>query len=120
MENEEELAERKKKSSKKTESGSLGGIGQAQISEAFFEKMKSIGATMEQITRILRDWVNYKAEDLKKILSDFGRVPAKASAHLLVQFDGNAGFALVTDLLLYISGRDPTIIPTLKNTLQPR
>ncbi len=84
--------------------GGAGAIGQtkANISPAFFDFMKSIGATMEQITRILREWAHLKGADLLKKLSDFNRDLSRASAHVQVQFDGK-DFSLVSNLLRFFT-----------------
>lgn len=76
-----------------------------QVSPAFFEYMARIGASMEQITRILRDWTHLKGKDLAGRMADFARDIARASAQALVKFDGK-DFALVTNFLLFLSGDD--------------
>jgi hypothetical protein len=88
-------------------SGGSGAMGatKAPITPAFFEKMKSIGASMEQITQILRDWKHLKDSDLTRALADFGRIIAKSSAHVAVNFR-NGGFDIIHRLLRLFGGRD--------------
>lgn len=95
------------KGSKGKASGGAGAMGasKAPITPAFFEKMKSIGASMEQITAILRDWKHLKDGDLTRALADFGRIVAKSSAHVVVNFS-NGGFDLIHRLLRLFGGRD--------------
>ncbi|GEM_PF-1707225 len=109
----------KKGGGKFTGTGAMGQT-RAAISPAFFDVMKRFGASMEQITRILREWVHLKGEELVKRLKEFARGTARASAHALVQFTKGGGFALVTDFLLTMSGHEPA--PAIASTPvhQPR
>ena len=109
----------KKGKGKFTGTGAMGQT-KAAISPAFFDLMKRFGASMEQITRILREWSHLKGEELAKRLADFARGTACASAHALVQFSRDGGFALVTDLLLYMSGHEPALAAISKPVYQPR
>jgi hypothetical protein len=103
----EDDGERKKGGKGKQEGA--GAIGQAKtiLSPAIAECMARFGVPMEKITEILRTWAHLKGAELARRLADFARGTARASAHLLVQFDVRGGFALVTDFLSRLSGRNP-------------
>lgn len=108
-----------KTSKGKAGSGSMGAT-KAPVSPAFFEKMKSIGASMEQITQILRDWKHLKDSDLMRTLADFGRYIAKASSHVAVAFKGD--FSLIHRLLQLFGDRNfyAKLSPEDQRKLGPR
>ena len=109
----------KKKGKKGGEAGALG-QAKAPVSEACFELMKRFGVPMAKITEILRTWQHLKGEALIRHLAEFARGTARASAHLLVQFGRNGGFALVTDFLSNLSGRYVTPKAAPDQTPRPR
>jgi len=78
----------------------------APVSEASFELMKRFGLSREAISEILRTWAHLVGDQLARRLMDFARDTARASAHLLVSFDVKGGFALVTNFLGHLSGRN--------------
>jgi len=117
---ESQAADKGKKGKGKFTGTDAMGQTKAAISPAFFDAMKRFGATMEQITRILREWSHIKGNELAKRLAEFARGTARASAHVLVQFNRDGGFALVTDLLLHLSGHEPALSAMTKPVYQPR
>lgn len=100
----------KRSDGKASGAGSMG-ASRLAVSPAFFEKMKSIGASMEQITAILRNWAHLKGEDLARRLAEFR--DSRASAHAVVKFDEKKGFALL-DGFFKALGRD---VRSLQNRL---
>ena len=116
---ETEAQNEKKKGKKGGETGAAG-QAKAQVSDACFEMMKRFGVPMGKITEILRTWQHLKGEALIRQLGEFARGTARASAHLLVQFGRNGGFALVTDFLSNLSGRHLTPKATPDQTPGPR
>jgi hypothetical protein len=108
-EQEDQATGERKKGSGRADGAGAAGIGKAQVSVAFFDTMKRFGVSMENITRILREWKQLSIEELKSKITDFGQYTARASAHLLVQFSSTLGFALVTDFLQELSGREPVL-----------
>ena len=117
-ENEQNKEKGKKGSGRFTGTGAMGQT-RVPISPAFFDTMKRFGASMEQINQILRDWKHLKLADLVNVLKEFADT-ARASAHLAVQFSRDAGFALVTDFLVRLSGKEPSIALTSQPAFQPR
>jgi hypothetical protein len=106
--NEAESEETRRK--KKGEGDETGSAGQAKsdLPPAIAACMAKFGVPMAKITEILRNWKELKGESLMRVLLDIASVPARASAHLLVQYDAKRGFALVTNFLAYLSGREKT------------
>lgn len=93
----------REKQEKKGKGEAAGAMGQSRgvVSPAFFEKMAHFGLSMEQITRILREWSHLSGSDLLKRIVDFSRDVARASAHACVQFEKGKDFALITNLLRF-------------------
>lgn len=106
---EEEDGERTRRTKKggKDEAGSAGQAA-SDIPPAIAACMARFGVPMARITEILRTWKEHKGEALKRVLLDIAGVPARASAHLLVQFDARKGFALITNFLTYLSSHEKT------------
>ena len=117
-EDERDEEEGKEGKGKKEGAGSIGSERRT-VSPAFFAFMSGIGATMEQISRVLSQWAHLKGEPLARALNDFARdiSRARASGQPQVQFDGK-DFSLVTSLLRYLTGRDraPTVRPPQDNS----
>ncbi|MDD5586061.1 MAG: hypothetical protein PHY92_03775 [Alphaproteobacteria bacterium] len=105
--NEEDGEERKKKGKGEQEGAGAAGLSKTILSPAIAECMARFGVPMEKITEILRTWTHLKGAELARHLADFARGTARASAQLLVQFDAKGGFALVTDFLSKLTGRNP-------------
>ncbi len=80
-----------------------GGIARSDISPAFFQLMTRFGASMDQITRIMRDWSHLTGETLLHTVAAFARDIARASAQPLVAFDGDYG--LITNFLMHLRGK---------------
>jgi len=93
------------RSKKRGEEEGKAGITKTSLSPALAACMARFGVPIDKITEILRNWSHLTGEALLRRLMDFVRVPARASAHLLVQFDARGGFALVTDFLSKLTGR---------------
>jgi hypothetical protein len=106
----------KGKGDKGGDAGSMG-VTHAAPTPAFFAYMSSIGASMELISRILRDWGSFKADDLSKALAVFSKDVARASAHAQVQFDGK-DYALVNNLLRYNSSNRDIALAASKLTYE--
>lgn len=108
---------------RKKEEGENAGFVRTTLSPAIAACMAKFGVPIEKITEILRSWSHLKGEALMRRLVEFISAPARASAHLLVQFDVRGGFALVTDFLSKLTGRNSSLTtkPTAdKNQPKPR
>jgi hypothetical protein len=101
----------------KAEGSGAAGAVRTTVSPAFFDFMARIGASMEQISRIMTQWAHLRGESLTRALNDFARDVSRASSQPQVQFDGK-DFSLVTTLLRYLTGRDrtPTSRPPQDNS----
>jgi len=101
----------------KAEGTGTAGAVRTTVSPAFFDFMSRIGATMEQISRVMTQWAHLRGESLARALNDFARDVARASGQPQVQFDGK-DFSLVTTLLRHLTGRDrpPTVRPSSENS----
>lgn len=106
-ETEDNIESRRKKRGEGEESGE-GGLVKTAVPPGLAVTMARFGIPMSKITEILRTWSHLTGEALKRVIVDFFRVPARASAHILVQFDTKKGFALVTNFLSHLAGRDKT------------
>jgi hypothetical protein len=91
--------EREAGAQKKKGEGDKAGSGQgrqaARVSEAAQSLMQERGLSLHQITEILRNWRHLDAKEVALRLADFGSDMAKASAHIVVSFSHDAGYALV-------------------------
>ena len=89
------------------ESGSAGVVArEVQLTDGLLKYMQSIGASMKQITDILKNWAHLKGENLARALAEFSRDVTRASAHAEVKIETNGGFTLLFDLIRILSGRD--------------
>ncbi len=93
--NEDDDSGKGKKRGGDSDSGAMS-QGKTAISPAFFEYMSRIGASMDQITQILRGWTHLKGDDLRTRLADFFRDKSRASAHAIVDFGSRASFDLLS------------------------
>lgn len=101
---EEQAEERKKKKKGGTSSG--GPADRIVITKELSASMARFGVTMEQLTRIIKDWSCLRGENLVRAFADFARDVARASAHAVVEFGGN--FALLTHFLMSQRTTPPT------------
>lgn len=108
FENPEETEEerRKRTGGRRDEGAGAMGRAKAPVSEAAFELMKKFGLPKEKIAEILRTWSHLVGDQLVRRLTEFARDTARASAHLLVQFDVKGGFAVVTNFLSSLAGHN--------------
>lgn len=103
----EELEEARKKEGKgKAEGAGAIGATKAPVSEAAFALMQKCGLPKERIAEILRNWAHLAGDQLIRRLNEFARDTARASAHLIVQFDVKGGFAVVTNFLSSLAGHN--------------
>lgn len=106
----------KKKKKKKGGTSSGGPADRIVITKELSASMARFGVTMEQLTRIIKDWSCLRGENLVRAFADFARDVARASAHAVVEFSGN--FSILTHFLM--SQRTTTPSNTLKHTHDDR
>jgi hypothetical protein len=108
--NDDEQDVEKKK--KKKGDGDASGTERRTVSPEAFAFLSRVGATMEQISRVLSQWVHLKGENLVRALNDFARDVARASSQPQVQFDGK-DVSIITSLFRSLTGknRNPRVRP---------
>lgn len=99
----EEESRRKRGEGKRGEGAGSVGRAKAPVSEAAMDLMRQMGFSKTRIAEVLRTWSNLVGDQLIRHMRDFAYGSARASAHLLVQFDLKGGFALVTNFLSNLS-----------------
>lgn len=97
---EEENREKEKEGKKGSGAGAIG-RSKGVPSAAFFELMSRLGATMDQIARILREWTNLTPEAMNQRLEDFSKETARASANVQVEFDKKRNFAILHNFVSF-------------------
>lgn len=112
-EQEEKEGEEGKGGKGKAESGALG-RGDVSVEPAFYETMARFGASVSQISAILRNWRQLRGSGLTKALSDFARSLTRASAHAEVEIAKGKDFGLLHNLIQHIKSLGHT--PEQKHT----
>ena len=102
----------------KGEQGSAGVVArEVQLTDGLLKYMQSIGASMKQITDILKNWGQLTGDGLARAVSEFSRDVTRASAHLIVQIDRNGGFTIPFDIVTLFAGHGSAgYVPKLGNT----
>lgn len=100
-EQEEKEGEEGKSGKGKAESGTLG-RGEVSVEPAFYETMARFGASVSQISEILRNWRHLRGGGLAKALADFARALTRASAHAEVEIAQGKDFGLLHNLIQHI------------------
>ncbi len=85
----------------KAESGALG-RGEVAVEPAFYETMARFGASVSQISNILRNWRHLRGNGLAKALTDFAKSLTRASAHAEVEIAKGKDFGLLHNLIQHI------------------
>ncbi|MFA6279620.1 MAG: hypothetical protein WC612_02345 [Bdellovibrionales bacterium] len=98
----DETEEKEGKSGKgKAESGALG-RSEVAVEPAFYETMAKFGASVSQISEILRNWRHLRGSGLTRALADFARSLTRASAHAEVEIAKGKDFGLLHNLIQHI------------------
>ncbi len=109
------VGEARRKKGGKSETGSVG-QGRLTVDPAVLESMvKKFGLSMAQITTILGEFRYLSLTELTRVIREFAKDIAQASAHLAVVFSGC--YTLVVDFCSTI--RQMASTPTLEGQLAP-
>jgi hypothetical protein len=96
-----------------------GGLDHHTVSPEALSFLSRVGATMEQISRVLSQWVYLKGEALTRALNDFARDIARASSQPQVEFQGK-DVSIITTFFRYITGRERNPHMGPKGDMRPR
>lgn len=96
-----------KKGKGKAEGAGAAGLSSSTLSPGFLQAMAHFGASMEQITRIMKEWTHLRGDALLRTIMDFAQDIARASAQPLVAFDGDYG--IITNFILHLRGQSARV-----------
>lgn len=76
------------------EAGAVGQVG-VEVSEGFYAYMSSIGASVSQVSSVLKAWRHLQGKGLIQALKDFAGKKARASAHTEVEIKKDSDYGVL-------------------------